>query len=90
MSHNLLILIPVVFAFLICLFSSIKKRPASLLSLMGRSAAGLSYIYLFNFFCASRGVSTGLGINPITVLLSAVLGIPGAMLAFAIRLTEYF
>lgn len=90
MIHNILIAIPVALAFLICVFSSIKKRPALLLSLLGRSAAGLSYIYFFNMFCTSRGILTGLGINPATALLSAFLGIPGAMLAYGIRLTEYF
>lgn len=90
MSHNLLILLPVAVAFFLCIASSIKKRPTLLLSLLGRSTAGLCYIYFVNMFCIARGISTGLGINPITLLFSALLGIPGAMLSFALRLTTYF
>ena len=68
---------------------NIKKRPAALLAFVGRGAAGLSYLYLFNYFCAVRGVSTGLGMNLITAGLAVFLGIPGALLAFGVNLLRF-
>ena len=88
-DNQLIILIPLV-AFFIYLDAYLKKRPAALFTIIGRSAAGLAYIYFFNLFCSSRGFSTGLGINPITIALSAFLGIPGAILAYGINLFRFF
>ena len=67
----------------------IKKRPAALFSIIGRGAAGLSFIYFFNFFCAARDVITGIGINPITGAVCTILGIPGALLLYAIRIYSF-
>lgn len=89
MSQNQIILLFFIAALVIYLISYIKKRPAALLSFFGRGAAGLSYIYLFNFFCAIRGISTHLGINLITLILSFFLGIPGVLLAYAANLLRF-
>ncbi|MCD8019300.1 MAG: pro-sigmaK processing inhibitor BofA family protein [Clostridiales bacterium] len=88
MNQNQMILLIVLSSLLIYLIITIKKRPATLLSFMVRSVGGLSYIYLFNSFCAVRGIATNLGINLVTIGLSAFLGVPGAILAFAINLLQ--
>lgn len=67
----------------------IKKRPTALFSIIGRGAAGLSFIYFFNFFCAARDIITGIGINPITGTVCTILGIPGALLLYAIRIYSF-
>ena len=67
----------------------IKKRPTALLSIVGRGAAGLSFIYLFNFFCAARDIVTGIGINPITGAICTVLGIPGAILLYSLKIYSF-
>ena len=67
----------------------IKKRPTALLSIVGRGAAGLSFIYLFNFFCAARDIVTGIGINPITGAVCTVLGIPGAILLYSLKIYSF-
>ena len=67
----------------------IKKRPTALFSIIGRGAAGLSFIYFFNFFCAARDIITGIGINPITGAVCTVLGIPGAILLYAIKIYSF-
>lgn len=67
----------------------IKKRPTALLSIIGRGAAGLSFIYLFNFFCAARDIVTGIGINPITGAVCTFLGIPGAILLYSLKIYSF-
>ncbi len=67
----------------------IKKRPTALLSIIGRSASGLLYIYLLNFFCAARNIITGIGINPISTAICTVLGIPGAILLYAVKIYSF-
>lgn len=66
-----------------------KKKTHSTFSIIGRGAAGLSFIYFFNFFCAARDIITGIGINPITGAVCTVLGIPGAILLYAIKIYSF-
>ena len=89
MNQNQIILLLSAAALLLYLFYTIKKRPAARLAFVGRGAAGLSYLYLFNYFCAVRGVSTGLGMNLITAGLAVFLGIPGVLLAFGVNLLRF-
>lgn len=88
LSQNKILLI---FACLFCriFIAYIKKRPTALFSIIGRGAAGLSFIYFFNFFCAARDIITGIGINPITGAVCTVLGIPGAILLYAIKIYSF-
>lgn len=90
MSQNQMILLFFCIALGIYLLTYIKKRPAALLAFVGRGAAGLLYLHLFNSFCIARGVATSLGINPVTALLSAILGIPGVILAYGANLLRFF
>ena len=65
MSQNQILLIFCVACFAGYFIAYIKKRPSALLFVIGRSTAGLGFIYFFNFFCAARDIVTGVGINPI-------------------------
>lgn len=85
-SQNQILLIFCAACFAGYFISYIKKRPTALLSILGRSTAGLLYIYFFNFFCATRDIVTGVGINPITGAVCTVLGIPGAILLYAVKI----
>ena len=89
MSQNQMIFLFVASAVALYFFFYIKKRPAALLALLLRCAAGLMYIFSFNTFLAARGIAAGPGLNPVTLTLSALLGIPGAMLAFAVNLFRF-
>ncbi|MCI6858513.1 MAG: pro-sigmaK processing inhibitor BofA family protein [Eubacterium sp.] len=86
MSQNQILLIFLLACLAGYAIYAIKKRPATLLFFMGRSAAGLSFIYFMNFILNAREIVTGIGINPLTGLISAILGIPGAILLYAIHL----
>ena len=89
MSQIQIIFLLFLLALLIYFVTYIKKRPAALLFLVGRSAAGLSFIYAFNLFCSAREIVTNISINPLTTCISAILGLPGILLAYAIRLQGF-
>ena len=89
LSQNKILLIFCVACFAGYFIAYIKKRPTALFSIIGRGAAGLSFIYFFNFFCAARDIITGIGINPITGAVCTVLGIPGAILLYAIKIYSF-
>ena len=89
LSQNKILLIFCAACFAGYFIAYIKKRPTALFSIIGRGAAGLSFIYFFNFFCAARDIITGIGINPITGAVCTVLGIPGAILLYAIKIYSF-
>lgn len=89
MSQNKILFIFCAACFAGYFIAYIKKRPAALLFLAGRSAAGLGYIYLFNFFCNTKDIVTGVGINPLTGAVCTLLGIPGAILLYAFRIYNF-
>lgn len=89
MSQNKILFIFCAACFAGYFIAYIKKRPEALLFLIGRSAAGLGFIYFFNFFCAARDIVTGIGINPLTGGICTLLGIPGAILLYAVRLYTF-
>lgn len=81
-SHSYLLL-PII---IIALLYLIKKRPGVLLRLICQSTSGLLFIHFFNIFCQAKGIITSLGINPLTGVISAILGIPGILLLYACNL----
>ena len=89
LSQNKILLIFCAACFAGYFIAYIKKRPTALFSIIGRGTAGLSFIYFFNFFCAARDIITGIGINPITGAVCTVLGIPGAILLYAIKIYSF-
>lgn len=89
MTQNQILFLLSAVSLLACLFFCIKKRPAILLAFFGRGIAGLSFLYFFNMFCAARDIITCVGINPITTGISAVLGIPGVLLIYAVNLFRF-
>lgn len=89
MTQNQIILLFSIVAFIAYLISCIKKRPAILLAFFGRGTAGLFFIHFFNLFCAARDIVTCVGINPLTAGISAVLGIPGILLIYAVDLFRF-
>lgn len=89
MTHNQIIFLFFIVTLISYLISCIKKRPAILLAFLGRGIAGLSFLYLFNMFCISRDIVTHVGINPITAGISTVLGVPGAIMIYAVNLFRF-
>lgn len=86
MQNNQIFFLLFLFFLLICLITQIKKRPSALLSFLGRSASGLTFLHFFNLFCSVKGIVTYVAVNPLTACISAFLGIPGVLLMYAMRL----
>ena len=49
-----------------------------------RMVLGIAIIFFVNEFLSSQDISVQVGINPITILTSGILGIPGVALLYVI------
>ena len=49
-----------------------------------RAIVGLAIIFFVIEFLDGQGISSGVGMNPVTVLTSGTLGIPGVALLYGI------
>lgn len=49
-----------------------------------RAIVGLAIIFCVNEYLDGQGISSGVGMNPVTVLTSGTLGIPGVALLYGI------
>ena len=49
-----------------------------------RVVVGIALVFFVNEFMSSQGISVQVGINPITVLTSGILGVPGVALLYGI------
>lgn len=74
----------------IVLFMGIMKRKMeSLLNVLMRSILGTIAIYFVNGALAGMGISLGVGINPLTVLTSGILGFPGLVAIYGVGFYNY-
>lgn len=55
-----------------------------LVNVVMRSILGIIAMYFINAALTQRGISLGVGINPLTVLTSGILGIPGLAVLYGI------
>lgn len=67
----------------------IKKRSEWLLNILMRSILGTIAIYFVNGALAGAGINLGVGINPVTVLTSGILGFPGLLAIYGIGVYKY-
>ncbi len=68
---------------------AIKRKAEWLLNVIMRSILGTIAIYFINNALAGAGISLGVGINPVTVLTSGILGIPGLAAVYGIGIYNY-
>ena len=57
-------------------------------SFLLRAFVGAVLIYFVNQFLVSNGVTTNVGINPITMVTSGTLGVPGVVLLYGITFSK--
>lgn len=62
----------------------LKRRMEWLLNFFMRSILGTIAIYFINGGLAAAGIELGVGINPLTVLTSGILGFPGLAAIYGI------
>lgn len=89
LSQNKILLIFCAACFAGYFIAYIKKKTHSTFFHHRTRCRRSSFIYFFNFFCAARDIITGIGINPITGAVCTVLGIPGAILLYAIKIYSF-
>lgn len=74
----------------IVLFMGVMKRKMEwLLNVLMRSILGTIAIYFVNGVLAGMGISLGVGINPLTVLTSGILGFPGLVAIYSVGFYNY-
>ena len=68
----------------VLLIGVVKSRLEWLLNILMRSILGTVAIYFINASLAGIGISLGVGVNPLTVLTSGILGFPGLAVIYGI------
>ena len=68
----------------VLLIGVVKSRLEWLLNILMRSILGTVAIYFINAGLAGIGISLGVGVNPLTVLTSGILGFPGLSVIYGI------
>ena len=72
----------------ILLIGALKKRAEWLLTFLFRGIIGTVMIYFINLLIVSNNMGFEIGINPVTVLTSGILGFPGVLLLYGINLVQ--
>lgn len=70
----------------VCLITYMKKRAGFLTGCIVRMGVGTGLIFFANYLFKMSGVALAVGIGPISILTSAILGIPGVCLLYGILL----
>lgn len=74
---------------IVLLMGVMKRKMEWLLNVFMRSVLGTIAIYFVNGALAGAGITLGVGINPITVLTSGILGIPGLVAIYGVGIYKY-
>lgn len=61
-----------------------KQKTQWVINFFVRAVIGCALIFFANEFLSSQGISVHVGLNPVTVLTSGTLGIPGVALLYGI------
>jgi len=79
-----LLILAMIGALILLIAIAVKGEMENLLTFLLRGLAGVLGIHLVNFFLTKEGISLGVGINAITFLTTAFLGIPGFLGLYAL------
>lgn len=71
---------------LVLLFGALRRKKEWLVNFVFRAVTGTVAVFFLNGFLVSRGLAIAIGINPITVLTSGILGFPGLLMLYGINL----
>ncbi len=70
----------------VLMIGAFRKKREWIINFIFRSVIGTVAIFFFNGFLVSQGLAIAIGINPITVLTSGILGFPGLIMLYGINL----
>ena len=71
---------------IVMLIMAVKTNSMLILNFVLRSVAGSLLIFGVNYLLESIGLTISVGLNPISVLTSGILGFPGVILLFGIKI----
>lgn len=71
---------------IVMLIMAVKTNSMFILNFVLRSVAGSLLIFGVNYLLESIGLSISVGLNPVSVLTSGILGFPGVILLFGIKI----
>lgn len=71
---------------LVLLIGAFRQKKEWIINFIFRAVIGTVSIFFFNGFLVSQGIFIAIGINPITVLTSGILGFPGLIMLYGINL----
>ena len=74
---------------LVLLMGALRKKKEWMINFIFRAVTGTVAVFFINGFLVSRGWSIAIGINPITVLTSGILGFPGLIMLYGINLYKF-
>ncbi len=72
----------------VLLIGALRRKAEHLLTFLFRLVTGTVMIYFINLAVASYNMEIAIGINPVTVLTSGILGFPGVLLLYGINIVH--
>ena len=72
----------------VLLIGALRQRAEWMLTFLFRMATGTVMIYFINMAITSYDMEFVIGINPLTVLTSGILGFPGVLLLYGINMVN--
>ncbi|MBQ8040185.1 MAG: pro-sigmaK processing inhibitor BofA family protein [Lachnospiraceae bacterium] len=73
----------------VLLIAVLKQRAQILLNFLVRLVLGVICIFFVNDFLAGQGINLAVGLNPISLLTSGILGFSGVALLYAISACKF-
>ncbi len=70
---------------IVLLIGAMGRKVEWLVNFVLRAVMGTIGIYCLNYILASRQISVAVGINPLTILTSGILGFPGIAVLYGIH-----
>ena len=71
---------------IVLIIGAMGRKVEWLVNFILRAVMGTIGIYCLNYLLATQQISVAVGINPLTILTSGVLGVPGIAVLFGIHL----
>jgi inhibitor of the pro-sigma K processing machinery len=88
-ENNVYILFIAVAAAVLILTAAMRLKAEWLLNFVMRSVLGAIAIYFINAALGKIGIASAVGINPLTVLTSGILGFPGLAALYGIEFCKF-
>lgn len=70
---------------IVLVIGAMGRKVEWLVNFILRAVMGTIAIYFLNYFLAMRQISVAVGINPLTILTSGILGFPGIAVLYGIH-----